>query len=75
MDRLGMLGQSDLPLANHVHGLDSGDDDFSAPKGLESEHRSRNPFDGTVINHDTARTQAKNRQSHQNQLSLQTLLM
>ena len=32
-----------------MQGLDSGDDDSSAPKGIESEHRSRNPLDGTVI--------------------------
>ena len=32
-----------------MYGLDSCDDDSSAPKGLESEHRWRNPFDGTVI--------------------------
>jgi hypothetical protein len=32
-----------------VHGLDSGDDDSSGQKGLETQHRSRNPFDGTVV--------------------------
>lgn len=32
-----------------MHGFDSGDDDSSAPKGLETQHRSRNPLDGTVI--------------------------
>ena len=32
-----------------MHGLDSGDDDSSGQEGLETQHRSRNPFDGTVI--------------------------
>lgn len=38
-----------LPLLDHVHGLDSGDEDSSTPKGLESEHGSGDPFDGPMI--------------------------
>ena len=38
-----------LPLLDHVHGLDSGDEDSSTPKGLESEHGSGDPFDGPMV--------------------------
>jgi hypothetical protein len=38
-----------LPLLDHVHGLDSGDGDPGAPKGLESEYRAGGPLDGPVV--------------------------
>ena len=38
-----------LPLADHVHGFDSGDDDSCPPKRLESEYLSGDSFDGPVV--------------------------
>jgi hypothetical protein len=37
-----------LPLADHVQGLDSSDEDSSTPKRLESEHRLGDSFDCSV---------------------------
>ena len=42
-------GAVHLPLADHVHGLDSRGDDSSALKGFESEYRSGDSLDGPVV--------------------------
>jgi hypothetical protein len=38
-----------LPLADHVHQLDAGQDDASTPEILETHHWFDNAFDGPVI--------------------------
>ena len=40
---------AELAFANHVHDLDAGDQDSSAAKGLESEHRPGDAFDGLMV--------------------------
>ena len=46
----GLIGGAvHLPLADHVHGLDTCDQDSGAPKRLEPERRSSDSFDGPVI--------------------------
>ena len=40
---------ADLAFADHVHDLDAGDQDSGAAKGLESEHRPGDAFDGSMI--------------------------
>ena len=43
------VGAVHLPLADHVHGFDSGDDDSCTPKRLESEYRPGDSFDGSMV--------------------------
>ena len=43
------VGTVHLPLAAHVHGFDSGDDDSCTPKRLEAQHRPGDPLDGPVV--------------------------
>ena len=38
-----------LALADHVHEFDTGEGRRSRPKGLEPQHRSRQPFNGAVV--------------------------
>jgi hypothetical protein len=38
-----------LAFADHVHDLDASDQDSGAAKGLESEHRPGDAFDGAVV--------------------------
>ena len=40
---------AELAFANHVHDLDAGDQDSGAAKGLESEHRPGDVFDGSMV--------------------------
>ena len=40
---------AELALADHMHGLNAGDQDARAAKGLESKHRPHDAFDGTVV--------------------------
>ena len=48
--RRGLVFDSaELAFANHVHGLDAGDQDARAAEGLESEHRTGDAFDGSVV--------------------------
>jgi len=44
-----VLDELELPLLDHVHGLDAHDDGASAAKRLEPEHWSHDAFDGAVI--------------------------
>jgi hypothetical protein len=39
----------DLPLANHVHDFDAGENDACTPEILEAHHRLDDAFDGAVI--------------------------
>ena len=43
------LGAAQLPLADHVHCFDSGDDDSCTPKRLKSEYRLGDSFDGSMV--------------------------
>ena len=43
------FGTVELPLADHVHGFDTGDYPGSRTEVFESEHRPSSPFDGVVI--------------------------
>ena len=36
-------------LADHKHGFDTGNDDASAAKGLESQHGACDPFNGPMV--------------------------
>ena len=48
--RRGLVFDSvELAFADHVHDLDAGDQDAGAKKGLESEHRPGDAFDGAVV--------------------------
>jgi NADPH-dependent curcumin reductase CurA len=38
------LGAAQLPLLDHVHGFDTGDDPRRAPERLEAQHRAGDPF-------------------------------
>lgn len=42
-------GAVQLPLINHVHGLDSGDQFLRTPKGLEAHHRVGNSLHCSVV--------------------------
>ena len=39
----------ELPLADHVHGLDAGNEDARSAKNLEPEHRPYDSFDRPMI--------------------------
>lgn len=41
-------GAAELPLLDHVHGLDASDDLHCRPEGLEPHHRPSSPLDGSV---------------------------
>ena len=38
-----------MALANHMHGFNARDDNSGTAIGLETEHRSRDAFDGPVV--------------------------
>jgi hypothetical protein len=42
-------GQSNCPLADRVHGLDSGDGPRRAPERLEAKHGPRDSLDRAVV--------------------------
>lgn len=42
-------GAVHLPLANHVHGFDAGDENAGTPEWLEAQHRPGDPLDGPVV--------------------------
>ena len=39
----------ELPLADHVHRLDAGNEDARSSKGLEAQHRPYDTLDGPVV--------------------------
>jgi hypothetical protein len=46
---MGTFFHPHLPFADHMHKLDSGQNDARAPEILETQHRFRDAFDGPVI--------------------------
>ena len=44
-----LLATGQLPLADHVHRLDAGNQDARAARSLESQHRSHNTLDAPVL--------------------------